>query len=258
MTEKPRYDLSATVIVLNEEANIVRCLTSLNFIEEIIVIDTGSTDQTVALAKNLGAKVFIEDWKNFGFQKNSAMQKTSGRWVLNIDADEVITPELKAEIISTIQRSDAAAAYAIARKTFFRNIWIRFGGWYPNYVTRLVQKKYAKWTEPNVHESIVLAEGEVRYLQQPMLHYTFNSVADQVRTNIRYAQKGAHDLFKKQKKFKLRLLLLKPIGKFLETYILKQGFRDGFIGFIISVNAAHSMFMKYAFLKELENENTNH
>jgi glycosyltransferase involved in cell wall biosynthesis len=222
----------------------------LSFADEIIVIDSGSTDKTVEVARSRGARVIVEPWRGYGAQKNFAHAQTRSDWVLNVDADEVITPELRSEILSEIASGRAAAGYAVARKTFYMGRWIRHGGWYPNYVTRLARRDSASWTEPNVHEELRV-QGELRQLENPMLHYTFSDIADQVRTNMRYARQGAMDLKTRGKSPSVLKLLVKPLGKFLETYFLKLGFLDGLPGFIISINAAHSMFLKYAYLVEM-------
>jgi glycosyltransferase involved in cell wall biosynthesis len=246
--------ISVTVIALNEEKDLPRCLESARFADEIIVIDSGSTDQTVNVARSLGAKVVVEPWRGYGAQKNFAMKQAKSEWVLNIDADEVITPELRAEVLREIQSPQAASGYAVARKTFYMGQWIRRGGWYPNYVTRLAKRNGAHWTEPHVHEELKVS-GELRRLQEPLLHYTFSDIADQVRTNMRYARQGALDLIRRGARPSIIRLLFKPIGKFFETYLFKRGFLDGLPGFIISVNAAHSMFMKYAYLIEMSRPN---
>ncbi len=242
--------ISATVIALNEERDLPRCLDSLRFCDEIIVIDSGSTDATVAVARKGGARVVVEPWRGYGAQKNFAQAQAVGTWILNVDADEVITPELREEILAEVRSAQAAVGYAVARKTFYMGRWIRHGGWYPNYVTRLVRKGHGAWTEPNVHEELRV-EGECRELSNPMLHYTFSDIADQVGTNVRYARQGALDLKTRGAPPSYFRLMAKPFGKFFETYFLKAGFLDGLPGFIISVNAAHSMFLKYAYLLEM-------
>lgn len=242
--------ISATIITLNEENDLPRCLKSLDFVDEIILVDSGSTDHTVDIARGLGAKVIHESWHGYGAQKNFAMGQCKHSWVLNIDADEIITPDLKEEILNQVCLKNSAAGYAFARKTFYMGRWIRYGGWYPNYVTRLVQKENASWTEPNVHEELMVT-GEIKRLKNPMLHFTFTDLSDQIRTNMRYAKQGALDLKYHHETPSLVKLLTKPIAKFTETYIFKRGFLDGLPGFIISVNAAHSMFMKYVYLWEM-------
>lgn len=260
-TPQKSQTISATIIALNEERDLPRCLESLRFVDEIILVDSGSADRTVEIAKQMGAKVLVEPWHGYGAQKNFAQAQAKSEWVLNVDADEVITPELREEILAVVRSANPAAGYAVARKTYYLGRWIRHGGWYPNYVTRLVRRGGGAWTEPNVHEELKI-QGELRQLEHPMLHYTFSDIADQVRTNMRYARQGALDLKSRKTAPSLFKLLLKPLGKFLETYLLKQGFLDGLPGFIISINAAHSMFLKHAYLLEMslsdENENPGH
>lgn len=249
--------ISVTVIALNEERDLPRCLASLGFADEIILVDSGSTDRTVEIAQKMGAKVVVEPWRGYGAQKNFAMSQAKSAWVLNVDADEVVTPELRDEILSEINSANSAAGYAVARKTYYMGRWIKYGGWYPNYVTRLARKDKSSWTEPNVHEELVV-EGELRQLRNPMLHYTFSDIADQVRTNMKYARQGALDLRSRGASPSYAKLLLKPLGKFFETYVFKRGFMDGLPGFIISINAAHSMFLKFAYLMEMSRENSDH
>ncbi len=245
--------ISATIITLNEEKDLPRCLQSLSFVDEIIVVDSGSQDKTVDIARSFGAQVYVKPWQGYGTQKNLAMSYCKNKWVLNVDADEVITAELKTEILKEIQSPRAALGYSIARKAYYLDRWIRYGGWYPNYVTRLVQKEKAKWTEPAVHEELRIQNGgEIGRLKNPMLHFTFSNISDQICTNLRYAKQGALNLRYPGTHFFIFKLLLKPFGKFIETYFFKCGFLDGLPGFLISINAAHSMFLKYAFLWEKE------
>jgi glycosyltransferase involved in cell wall biosynthesis len=245
--------ISATVIAYNEEKDIARCLKSLSFCDEIIVVDSFSTDQTAEIAKKLGAKVYQKKWEGYGQQKNYAMSLAKNEWVLNLDADEEVTLELKDEILEKISSNPKVNGFMIARKTFYRNKWIQHGGWYPNYVTRLSRKSKSKWTEPSVHETLVV-EGMVEKLKNPMNHYTFQDMKDHFQTNVKYAKQGAIALYEKGVKPSILKLLLKPISKFFETYFFKLGFLDGLYGFIISVNAAHSIFMKYSYLYELKEE----
>ncbi len=252
-SETKKLPLTVTVIALNEERDLPRCLQSVGFADEVIVVDSGSTDKTVEIAQRFGARVEREPWRGYGPQKNHAMSLARNNWVLNLDADEALTPELQSEIEAVVlgKTVSQSSGYAIARKTYYMGRWIRFGGWYPNYVTRLARRSSAKWSEPQVHEELQV-DGPIARLKNPMLHYTFSDIADQVRTNIRYALQGSEVLASRGVKGSVLLMLFKPIGKFLESYVLKQGFRDGLAGLVIAVNAAHSMFMKYAFLLERE------
>lgn len=248
-TPAKRPSIAATVITLNEERNLPRCLESLRWVDEIVVVDTSSADRTQEIAKSFGARVIDEKWRGYGAQKNFAMEQCKSDWVLNVDADEAVTPELRAEIEAEISSSRPAAGYYVARKTFYLGRWIRHGGWYPNYVTRLCRRTEARWSEPQVHEALQI-RGEVRHLANPLLHYTFRDIAHQVTTNVRYARQGAEEMLRRGARPSILKLIGKPLGKFLETYLLKRGFLDGLPGFVISVNAAHSMFLKHAFLIE--------
>jgi glycosyltransferase involved in cell wall biosynthesis len=241
--------ISVTIITLNEESNLPRTLASLKWAEEVIVVDSGSTDRTVEIAKQFGAKTLHNSWRGYGQQKNFAQRQATHNWVLNIDADEVVSPELAQEIRQTVESAPAFYGFQMPRKTFYLGRWIKHGGWYPNYLVRLSDKRFAAWTEPSVHEELQV-KGEVGRLQEPILHYAFSSIQDQILTNLRFSTLGSQDLKRIGQRPSLRKLIFKPIGKFFETYLLKGGFRDGLAGLIISVNAAHSMFLKYAYLLE--------
>lgn len=245
--------ISVTLITLNEEANLPDAIKSVrDWAAEIVVVDSGSTDRTVELAKSLGARVLINPWRGFGEQKNFAQRAAAHDWVLSLDADERVSPALAAEIRNEVARAvseDRVKGFRFPRKTYYLGRWIRHGGWYPGFLTRLADRRAADWTEPKVHEELAV-RGEVGELREPLDHYAFPSIREQVLTNLRYASLGAEQLGRRGRRPSVVRLILKPIGKFLETYFLKLGFLDGLPGFIISVNAAHSMFMKHAFQLE--------
>jgi hypothetical protein len=241
-----------TIITLNEESNLPRTLASVKWADEVVVVDSGSTDRTVEIAKKAGAKVVHNNWKGYGQQKNFAQDLTSHNWVLNIDADEVVSAESALEIkkaVEIAETSREATGFFFPRKTFYIGRWIKHGGWYPNYLLRLADKRVSRWTEPSVHEEWV-TQGKTAYLKEPLLHYAFSSIQDQILTNLRFSHLGSQDLKRTGQRPSLCKLILKPIGKFFETYLIKGGWRDGLAGLIISVNAAHSMFLKYAYLLE--------
>jgi len=252
--------LSVTFITLNESHQLERSLRSVSWADDIVVVDSGSTDDTPELARRLGARVFEQPWLGFGGQKNMAQSHALHDWVLNLDADEVVTDDLQKEIRAWLteqerrrQSGEAPGRLAIPRKNFYRNRWIRFGGWYPNRVVRIGHRSNSRWTEPRLHERLE-GSGPIHHATHPMLHRTFRSISHQVATNLRYANEGARELRARGQSFSLLLLVLKPLGKFVETYLWKLGFLDGRMGFIISVNAAHSMFLKQALLSEEGNE----
>jgi glycosyltransferase involved in cell wall biosynthesis len=258
--------LSVTIITLNERENIARAIESVKWADEIVVIDSGSTDGTVEIAQKLGARVIHNPWPGYGKQKNFAQAAATHDWILNIDGDEMVPEETKREIQKALAEITSGKSsfkgFRFPRKNFYLGKWIAHGGWYPNYLVRLAHKKFASWSEPHVHEALEV-QGDVGTLSEPLHNYSFPSIQDQVLTNLRFSRLGSEDLRRRGKKASVFKLLFKPIGKFIETYFLKRGFLDGLPGFIISVNAAHSMFLKYAYLCEgrilgENHENTRH
>ena len=258
-----RPKVSVTIITLNEEEHILNAIQSVGWADEVIVVDSGSTDKTVEIAQSIGAKVIYNAWKGYGQQKNFAQNSATYDWILNIDADEIVSHELAQEITQTLTQVERGAldaqGFYFPRKTFYLGRWIRHGGWYPNHLVRLTHRKFSSWTEPHVHEELQV-QGKVVGLLEPLHHYAFSSIQEQILTNLRFSRLGSQDLKKMGQKASVARLILKPIGKFLETYLIKRGFLDGLPGFIISVNAAHSMFLKYAYLSEAQitHENSHH
>lgn len=253
-----REPLSVTIITLNEERNLPRALASVGWADDIVIVDSGSTDRTIEIARAAGpqVQVFHNPWPGYGKQKNFAQDHAKHSWILNIDADEEVTPELRAEIEQRLQEAKAGrklGGYFLPRKTFYLGRWIKHGGWYPNHLMRLADRRVARWTEPAVHEEWKV-DGETAYFREPLLHYTFSDIQDQILTNLNFSRLGSVELKRRGQRGSLPRLLLKPIGKFIETYFLKLGCLDGVAGFIISVNAAHSMFLKYAYLIESDLE----
>ncbi|MCM2323606.1 MAG: glycosyltransferase family 2 protein [Oligoflexia bacterium] len=253
--------LSVTIITLNEEENIARAIRSVRWADEVLVVDSGSVDGTVAIARELGARVLHNPWPGYGAQKNLAQKSVKNDWVLSLDADEEVPAALASEIQALLSSGEPPAkGYAFPRKTFYLGRWIRHGGWYPNYLLRLADRRFASWSEPQVHESLRV-RGAVERLESPLHHYSFRTIHDQILTNLNFARLGSQELARKGRRPSLVRLLLKPPGKFVETYLLKRGFLDGLAGFIISVNAAYSVFLKYAYQMEsiirLENPNEN-
>jgi glycosyltransferase involved in cell wall biosynthesis len=243
--------LAAVIITYNEEKNIEKCLRSVSFCEEIVVLDSGSSDKTLELAKPLATLVTVRPWKGYSDQKNYANQLTSCEWVLSIDADEEVSPELKLEIEKLFVTTPQANAYSMPRKTIHFGRWIRFGGWYPNRLVRLFKKNEGMWQGDDVHEfwKSNTSAGELKH---DLIHYSFEDLFDQVERNNHYSTLGAQRLVKTGAQFSVFRLLGKTLSKFLETYLLKMGFRDGYPGFIIAVSAAYSVFLKWAKLWELE------
>jgi glycosyltransferase involved in cell wall biosynthesis len=251
----PRPPVSVTIITLNEEKNLPRAVASVRWADEIVVVDSGSTDRTVEIARGLGAKVFQHPWQGYGQQKNHAQKQATHDWVLNLDADEVVSPQLANEIQQTLTAvgasEDSPRGFYFPRKTYYLGRWIRHGGWYPNHLIRLANRRWASWSEPQVHEALEV-QGPVASLKNPLDHYSFTSIHGQVLTNLNFSRLGARQLAQKGVRPSIFKLIFKPLGKFFETYVLKKGFLDGLPGFIIAVNAAHSIFLKYACLLETQ------
>lgn len=255
MNDTHKLPVSVTVITLNEEENLPRLLESVKWANEVVVVDCGSKDGTQKIAENFGAKFHSNEWKGYGQQKNHAQSLAKNDWVLNLDADEACSDELKKEILELVTsgslKSGETFGYSVPRKTFYLGRWIMHGGWYPNYLVRFSNRHHSKWTEPRIHEALEV-NGKTGKLKSDIHHYTFTGIEDQVAANLRYAKLGSSELIRKGGKASLLKMLIKPVGKFLETYFWKMGFLDGWAGFLISVNAAYSMFLRYAFLYEHE------
>lgn len=248
-----RAHLSLAIICLNEEANIERCIRSVPFADEVVVLDSGSTDATVQIAKSLGAKVHVEEWLGFRDMKRRATDLCRHEWILSLDADEALSPEAAREIEELLAspKLGSATGFELPRLTWNLGRWIRHGGWYPDRQLRLYDRRQSRWEGgEHVHERV--RSRITQQLSHPIQHWPFASLSSQIETNNRYSSLGASELVRKEKKFSVFKLVFKPISKFLETYIAKAGFLDGLPGFIISVGASYSVFLKFAKLWELE------
>lgn len=242
--------IAAVVITHNEEKNILRCLESLRFCDEIIVVDAMSSDNTVALANTIASKVVSRPWESYSSQKNFANSIAESEWILSIDADEKVSMELGLEIQAQLSTPGPETAFSVPRKTLYRGKWIKHGGWYPNRLVRLFKKNGGSWTNDELHERWV-TEGPLGELQGHLLHYSFENFTDQVDRNNRYSTLGALRLHRQGARFSFTKMLAKPSSKFLETYVLKRGFLDGLMGLFISISASYSVFLKWVKLWEL-------
>jgi len=236
--------LSVTVITKNEAGNIEDCLRSVAWAQEIVVLDQFSTDGTAEAAERLGARVYQEPWKGFARQKNSALEKTTGDWVLSLDADERITLPLKEEIEETVGGKDACSGYFIARKNFFSGRWVRHGGWYPDYCLRLFKKGAGRFEDRAVHEKVVV-KGATGYLRNPLEHYTYRSVADYLIRMERYSRLAALEIQGAKRPALWSALTLRPAFTFFNMYLLRGGFLDGKKGLFLAASYAYYTFLKY-------------
>lgn len=252
-TPQGRIPLSLAIICLDEAENIERCIRSVPFASEIVVVDSGSKDGTQAIASRLGARVLEEKWLGFRDTKQLATDRCSHDWVLSLDADEALSEEAAREIEALLSSAELENydGYEFPRLTWNLGRWIRHGGWYPDRQLRLFNRKRAKWMGgDHVHERVEAAR--VKRLSSPLHHWPFSTHAEQVATNNRYSGLGAMELKARGKTFSVAKLVFKPWSKFMETYFVKRGFLDGLPGFIISVGAAYSVFLKWVKLWEIE------
>lgn len=246
--------ISATIIVHNEEHNIADVCETVAWADEIVVVDSDSTDRTVEIAVRYTDNVFNHEFKGYKDKHEHADGLTTGDWIFWIDADERVTPELKASIEALRSRADTELAdgYRIARKTWFLDRWIKHCGWYPDYQMRLYRKDKSYWGGVAPHQT-ARVHGRVETLEGEFLHYTKRDLTEYHRVTERYATLAAEHLVDDGLKIGSVGLLVKSIGAFFRTFVLKQGFRDGVAGMIIAGFTAYGVFLKYAKLWEHNN-----
>ena len=241
-----RARLSVTVITLNEEDALRRCLESVAWADEIVVVDAESSDKTVEVARAFTDAVFVRPWPGFAAQKNFALDHASGDWVLSLDADEEVTPELRGEIVAVLERpASDVAAYAVARRNIFWGAWVRHGGLYPDWQVRLLRRGRGRFGDVSVHES-VRVDGTVVRLASPLLHRSYRDVADFLARADRYSSLAAADRLRHGPPVSAAELVLRPLGRFLGMYVLRAGFLDGWRGFLLAVLYAYYVFIRSA------------
>lgn len=248
-TASPRPPISTVVITFNEERNIERCLRSVaELSDEIVVVDSGSSDRTVELAEGLGARVVANEWPGYGLQKQFAVSQARNSWVLSIDADEEVSDELAAEINRLDYSLDA---YEVPRAVWYLGRWIRHGVWYPGHVVRLFQKDRAGFTSDAIHESVHV-KGRVGRLQRDLLHYSYRDIDHHLEKINEFTTLGARQLMERGRSGNLLHLVLRPPLEFLKSYVVKRGFLDGRAGLVVATLHAHFTFLKYMKLLGLE------
>ncbi len=244
--------ISATIITLNEEEHVGRCLESvLGVADEVIVVDAGSQDQTCAIAARLGARVFKRGWTNYSDQKNFAASQASHDWILSLDADECLSDRLRQQLIAVKANPEKANAYEFPRRAFYLGRWIRHCGWYPDHKVRLYRRQQGQWKGDFVHEHLS-CNGPVVRLKGDLLHYTCDSVSDHACRVEKYTTLAAQDLQRKGTRSGPLKIVGSSVAAFLISYSLKAGFLDGFRGLLISVFAAYYNFLKYSKLWDLQ------
>ena len=240
--------VSVTVITLNESARIEKMLESVQWASEVVVIDSGSIDGTQDLARSKNARVLHHDFIDYSSQKNHAQNQAQSDWILNLDADEICTPELAREVLALPE--NGAVAYAIRRKNYFQNRWIRHSGWNPDYKVRLYRKSAGTW-EGKVHESLRLnPSSDIPKLNGWIEHYTYRGMDRYVDTVKRYARMAAQQMKEQGRTASLMDLIVRPPAVFFKKLILQGGIFDGMPGFTIAVLSAYGVFIRYALLRE--------
>lgn len=247
--------LSVILITKNEAINIKDCLQSVSFADEIIVVDSGSMDGTIEMAKELGAKVVVTpDWPGFGPQKARALALATCDWVLSLDADERVDEALAAEIRQAISRANAEA-FDIPRRSLFCGQIIKHSGWWPDYVTRLFRRGSCQFSLDLVHERLLL-EPNTRHarLQHPLLHYSYRNFSQVLQKIDSYSSAGAQMRFAAGKRSGLGQAIRHGLWAFLRTYFLRRGFLDGRAGFLIALMNAEASFYRYIKLADLQRQ----
>ena len=241
--------LSVIIITKNEAENIRACLESVKWADEIIVVDSGSSDATVEICRELGAKVHVHDWPGFGMQKNRALSYATNEWVFSLDADERVTPELQAMLIKAMEDGSRDGFY-IPRLSQFCGKFIRHSGWYPDYVLRLFRRTRSRFSDDMVHERVIL-EGTAGRLSSPLLHYSYLNEADVHRKTEQYARAGAMQMLKNGKTATIADAPLRAGWAFIRTYFLRLGILDGIAGFNVAMMNARTTYQKYQQLRVL-------
>jgi glycosyltransferase involved in cell wall biosynthesis len=245
--------LSVTVVAKNEAADLGAALASVAFADEIVVVDSHSTDETVAIARQYTDRVVVHDWLGHIEQKNYAASLASHDWILSLDADERVTPELATELQALKAGEPPEAAFRIPRVTWHLGRWIRTTDWYPDYQDRFYDRRRARWTGRYVHEAL-RADGATGQLAGEIQHYAYRDIADHLETIDRYTTLAARQMREDGRRAGLLQLAGHPPLAFLRNYIARGGIRDGVPGFIISSMNAYYVFLKFAKLRELQHD----
>ena len=236
--------VSVTIITKNEAAHIEACVASVAWADDILVVDSHSTDDTVARASRAGARVILRDWPGYAAQKNFAASEARHDWILSIDADERVTPDLAREI-QALNPPAAQSGYRVPRVTWHLGRWWKTTDWYPDFQLRLYDRRRARWTVRKVHESVE-ADGPVGTLTHDLQHYAYRDISHHLATMDRYTTLAADEMFEAGRRAGLVDLALHPPAAFLRNYVLRRGCLDGTAGLIVSAMNAHYVFLKFA------------
>ena len=236
--------LAVTVITKNESKQIRNCLESVKWVDEIIILDSGSTDDTVAICREYTDKVFATDWPGFGVQKNRAIQKAACEWILSIDADESVSEALRREIEEAIRQPGNRVAYQIPRRSSYCGRFMRHSGWWPDYVTRLFRQGVARFSDDLVHERLMV-QGATGRLTHPLMHEAFSDLEEVLETANAYSSAGARLMHQQHKKASLMGAVSHGLWSFFHTYVVRAGFLEGKEGFMLAVSNGEGTYYKY-------------
>lgn len=246
--------LSVVIITRNEENNLARCLQSVDWADEVIVMDSHSIDKTRQIAGEYGAKVHTCDWRGYGPAKQEGVRQARGKWILSLDADEEISSALKSDINNVIsQNGSDTAGYVVPRRTRFLGRWIYHCGWYPDPVLRLFRRDRGNFNDAVVHEKVIV-DGKIGHLSGEILHYSYPSLEEYFRKFNHYTTLGAEEAFRRGRTAGTMHLVVSPFISFIRHYFIRRGFLDGMEGFIISILSSCAVFVKYAKLRNMYRE----
>ena len=237
--------ISVIIITKNEAASIARCLESVSWADEVIVLDSASTDDTVSICRRFTQHVYETDWPGFGPQKNRALDLATGDWVFSLDADEWVTPELREEIQSTVATAVEQAGFRVPRLSSFCGRDMRHSGWWPDYVVRLFRRGLARFSDDIVHERVIV-DGTVGTLSKPIRHETFDDLEDLLEKMNSYSTLSARKMRDSGKRASLTRAVFKGLWAFFRTYVLRRGFLDGREGFMLAVSTAEGTYYRHA------------
>lgn len=241
--------ISVVIITLNEERNIERCLKSVTWADEIVVVDSGSMDTTLDICRRYGCRVVTISWEGYGRAKQRGVEEATNDWILSLDADEEATPELSRRL-QQLAAAPTAEGYRIRRRSFYLGKPIRHSGWTKDYPLRFFNRRYGRFNDKIVHEGVEL-EGRVGVIQEALLHYTFPTVLSHLQKIQRYAQLGAEEKAACGKKAGVGMAVLRGMFEFFRIYVIRLGFLDGRRGMVLAVNSAFAAYMKYLMLWEI-------
>lgn len=250
-----KIPLSVFIICCDEERNIERSLRSVSFADEIVIVDSGSQDKTLEICKKYTDTILHKDWAGFVKQKTYAFSQCSHEWILNIDADEEVSPQLKSRIISIVSGSESSdsdlSGYEISRVVNYMGRWWTKGGWYPEYRLRLVRKSKTSWGGTDPHEHAI-PSGATKLIREQLNHYTYSNLREQVQSLNSLSSAAAQSLYNSGRSTSFLSIFLRPMARFIKFYLAKKGFLEGQPGLIVAVMESIYTFLKYAKLWEMQ------